>query len=63
MDEYGKVSGDSMKDGMVIMKDEQNPPPKNKTGDEANGALWALLLALAGGALGGTVWFKRKRKI
>ncbi len=62
MDEYGKVSGSSVKDGVVIMKDEQNPPPKNKTGDEANGTLWALLLMMASGALGGTVWFKRKRR-
>jgi len=35
----------------------------SKTGDSANGALWALLLLMAGGALGGTVWFKRRKKI
>ncbi|MBQ9033589.1 MAG: LPXTG cell wall anchor domain-containing protein, partial [Lachnospiraceae bacterium] len=63
IDEYGKVSGDTVKDGVVIMKDEQNPPPKNKTGDDANATLWALLMALAGSVLGGTVWFRRRRRV
>ena len=35
----------------------------SKTGDSANGALWALLLLMAGGALGGTVWYKRRKKV
>ena len=35
----------------------------NKTGDSANGALWALLLLMAGGALAGTVWYKRRKKV
>ena len=45
-----------------------NPPEKHhkrgsSTGDSANGALWALMLLLAGGALAGTVWFRRRKKI
>ena len=35
----------------------------SKTGDSANGALWALLLLMAGGALAGTVWYKRRKKV
>lgn len=38
-------------------------PPSNNTGDSANGALWALLLLLAGGALAGTIWYRRKKKV
>ena len=51
-----------------------NPPkttttekPKHKTssntGDSANGALWALILLLAGGVLAGTIWFRRRKKV
>ena len=46
-----------------------NPPEEhhkrgsNNTGDSANGALWALMLLLAGGALAGTIWFRRRKKI
>ena len=47
----------------------ENPPTEktkhkdsSNTGDSANGALWALILLLAGGALAGTVWFKRRKK-
>ena len=45
-----------------------NPPEKHhkrgsSTGDSANGALWALMMLLAGGALAGTVWFRRRKKI
>ena len=47
--------------------EESNKPSKSgrssKTGDSANGALWALLLLMAGGALGGTVWYKRRKKV
>lgn len=35
----------------------------NNTGDSANGVLWAMLLLLAGGALVGTVWYRRRKKI
>ena len=46
-----------------------NPPEEHhkrgskNTGDSANGALWALILLLAGGALAGTIWFRRRKKI
>ena len=45
-----------------------NPPEKHhkrgsSTGDSANGALWALMLLLAGGALGGIVWYRRRKKV
>ena len=63
IDTAGKVSSDALENGVVVMKDTPTPSKsKNKTGDEANGALWALLLLMAGGALGGTVWFKRKKR-
>ena len=39
------------------------PSRSNNTGDSANGALWALMLLLAGGALAGTIWFRRRKKI
>ena len=45
-----------------------NPPEKHhkrgsSTGDSANGALWALMLLLAGGALAGTIWYRRRKKV
>lgn len=46
----------------ISFKNSYNPPA-NKTGDDANGTLWALLMALAGSALGGVVLFRRKRRI
>ena len=46
----------------ISFKNAYNPPA-NKTGDDANGTLWALLMALAGSALGGVVLFRRKRRI
>jgi uncharacterized surface anchored protein len=61
IDTAGKVSSDALDNGKIVMKDTPTPK-KNKTGDEANGSLWALLLMMASGALGGTVWFKRKRR-
>ena len=42
---------------------EDKPKKSNNTGDSANGALWALILLLAGGALAGTIWFRRRKKI
>ena len=62
IDTAGKVSSDALDNGKIVMKDTPTPK-KNKTGDEANGSLWALLLMMASGALGGTVWFKRKRRV
>ena len=59
-------------DGIVFTNEYKEPstpskPSKhhrsNNTGDSANGALWALMLLLAGGALAGTIWFKRRKKI
>ena len=61
IDTAGKVSSDALDNGKIVMKDTPTPK-KNKTGDEANGSLWALLLMMASGALGGTVWFKRRRR-
>ena len=44
-------------------EDKPKHKKSNNTGDSANGALWALMLLLAGGALAGTIWFKRRKKI
>ena len=44
-------------------EDKPKHKKSNNTGDSANGALWALMLLLAGGALAGTVWFRRRKKI
>jgi uncharacterized surface anchored protein len=61
IDTAGKVSSDALDNGKIVMKDTPTPK-KNKTGDEANGSLWALLLMMASGALGGVVLFNRKRR-
>ena len=44
-------------------EDKPKHKKSNNTGDSANGALWALMLLLAGGALAGTIWFRRRKKI
>ena len=43
-------------------EDKPKHKKSNNTGDSANGALWALILLLAGGALAGTIWFRRRKK-
>lgn len=58
-------SSKALKDGKIVMEDKSTPkkPPKSgRTGDSANGFLWMTILVLAGGALAGTVWSRRRRE-